>query len=103
MTDKICPELSDVKREVPCKEHRCRWYIQLHGKHPQSDQAINEWGCAVEWLPILLIENAQQTRQAGAAIESFRNAMVIQNRQAADKLAARDDDHPIPLAVRRAR
>ena len=31
------------------------------------------------WQPILMIENSQQTRQAGAAIESFRNEMVKQN------------------------
>jgi hypothetical protein len=38
--------------------------------------AEDRWGCAVGWLPMLLIEGAQQTRQAGAAIESFRNEMV---------------------------
>jgi hypothetical protein len=54
----------------------CPWWIQLRGKHPQSEQDIDRWGCAVGWLPMLLIEGAQQTRQAGAAIESFRNEMV---------------------------
>ena len=36
-------------------------------------------GCAVAWNPILQIETAQQSRQAGAAIESFRNEMVKAN------------------------
>ena len=31
------------------------------------------------WLPVLLIENAQQSRQTGAA-ESFRNEMVEANK-----------------------
>ncbi len=31
------------------------------------------------WLPILMIENAQQSRSTGAAVESFRNEMVTQN------------------------
>ena len=31
------------------------------------------------WLPTLLIENAQQSRQTGAAVESFRNEMVKSN------------------------
>lgn len=35
----------------------------------------------MSWLPILLIENAQQNRQTGAAVESFRNEMVETNKQ----------------------
>jgi hypothetical protein len=31
------------------------------------------------WMPVLMIENAQQSRAAGAAVESFRNEMVKQN------------------------
>ena len=46
------------------------------GKNPQTGQDVNEWNCAVTWLPMLLIEGSQQTRQAGSAIESFRNEMV---------------------------
>lgn len=76
MADKLCPLLKKA-----CAEHACRWYIQMLGKHPQKDAPVPEWGCAVEWLPVLLVENAQQTRQAGAAIESFRNE-AVKNTQA---------------------
>jgi hypothetical protein len=31
------------------------------------------------WMPMLTIENSQQQRQTGAAIESFRNEMVKAN------------------------
>lgn len=31
------------------------------------------------WLPVLMIENSQQQRQTGAAVESFRNEMVRAN------------------------
>lgn len=60
----------------PCRELGCAWFTQLRGKDPQSEQEIDEWGCAVAWLPVLLVENAQQQRQTGAAVESFRNEMV---------------------------
>ena len=60
----------------PCKKHDCNWYIQVMGKNPQTGQDVNEFGCAITWLPMLLIEGSQQTRQAGSAIESFRNEMV---------------------------
>lgn len=87
MADKLCPlmraklpppSFSHDPRDpgegpAPCIEHRCRWYIQLIGKHPQKDAPVEEWGCAMEFLPILLIENAQQTRQHAAAVESARN------------------------------
>ena len=33
----------------------------------------------MNWLPILMIENSQQQRQTGAAVESFRNEMVKSN------------------------
>ena len=62
-----------------CKEHDCKFFIQVMGKNPNTGQDVNEWNCAVTWLPMLLIEGSQQTRQAGSAIESFRNEMVKLN------------------------
>ena len=50
--------------------------MQVIGKNPQTGQEVNQWDCAITWLPTLLIEGSQQTRQAGAAIESFRNEVV---------------------------
>ena len=49
------------------------------GKNPNTGQDVNQWDCAVTWLPMLLIEGSQQTRQAGSAIESFRNEMLKLN------------------------
>jgi hypothetical protein len=51
------------------------------GKNPQTGQEVSEWNCAVSWLPMLLIEGSQQTRQAGSAIESFRNEIVNAQQQ----------------------
>ena len=52
---------------------KCSWFTQIRGTHPRTGQEIDEWGCAVTWMPTLLIENSQQQRQTGAAVESFRN------------------------------
>ena len=65
-----------------CKEHKCKFYIQIHGKNANTGQDISEFDCAVSWLPVLLVESSQQTRQAGSAIESFRNEMVRINENA---------------------
>ena len=56
-----------------CMGLKCEWFINLRGTNPQSGEDVDEWGCAVTWMPFLLIENSQQQRQTGAAVESFRN------------------------------
>lgn len=56
--------------------HICPWWTKVTGKHPQSEEMIDDWRCAVALLPMLLIEGAQMTRQTGAAVESMRNELV---------------------------
>ena len=63
----------------PCKQLECAWFTQVRGHNPNTGDEIDEWACAITWLPILLIENSQQQRQTGAAVESFRNEMVQSN------------------------
>lgn len=63
----------------PCKQLDCAWFTKLAGTNPNTGQSVDEWGCAVAWLPILLVENSQQQRQTGAAVESFRNEIVAAN------------------------
>ena len=63
----------------PCKQLDCAWFLKIQGKNPQNGSDVDEWGCSVAWLPILMIENSQMQRQTGAAVESFRNEMVKSN------------------------
>jgi len=63
----------------PCRQLECAWFLKIAGKNPNTGQDIDEWGCSMSWLPILMIENSQQQRQTGAAVESFRNEMVKAN------------------------
>lgn len=58
---------------------KCQFWISVMGKHPQSGETINQGGCAITWMPLLMIENSQQQRETGAAIESFRNEMMKAN------------------------
>ncbi len=57
----------------------CLWQTHLRGHNPQTGQEVDQVGCAVAFLPMLLIENSQQQRSTGAAVESFRNEMVQGN------------------------
>ena len=70
-----CP-LNNFK---PCKELECAWFTQIRGHNPNTGAELDEWGCAISWMPILMIENSQQQRSTGAAVESFRNEMVKSN------------------------
>lgn len=72
-----CPFGHECEKAIDNKTiERCTFYIHLRGKNPQTEEDIDQYGCAIGWLPILLIENAQTVRGASAAIESFRNETV---------------------------
>lgn len=73
-TGKWCPL---IKKD--CVEHKCSWYMHIRGLDPNTGQEVDHWGCAVGWMPMLLIENSQQQRSTGSAVESFRNEMVKAN------------------------
>jgi hypothetical protein len=72
--DVICPLHKKSMAEV-CAT--CPWWTRIIGKNPQSEELIDDWRCAIALLPMLLIEGAQQTRQAGAAVETLRNELVV--------------------------
>lgn len=63
----------------PCRQLDCGWFMKIRGNNPNTGEEIDDYGCSMAWLPILMIENSQQQRQTGAAVESFRNEMVKAN------------------------
>ena len=60
----------------PCKQLDCAWFVSMRGTDPNTGKEVDEYSCGIAWLPMLLVENAAQSRQTGAAVESFRNEMV---------------------------
>lgn len=56
-----------------CVQFECKFWSQIKGKNPQTGADIDEWECTISMLPFLILEASQQARQAGAAVESFRN------------------------------
>jgi hypothetical protein len=53
--------------------------MKVAGVNPNTGKDVEEWGCSMTWLPVMMIENSKQQRQTGAAVESFRNEMVKSN------------------------
>jgi hypothetical protein len=71
-----CP----INNFEPCKKFDCAWFIEVRGTNPQTGEEITDWSCSIAMLPMLLIENAKQSSQTGAAVENFRNVMVEQQK-----------------------
>jgi len=75
-----CPHTGFSKscRAIVSK-HDCPKFVKISGINPNDGQQIDKFGCIDSFLHMLLIENSQQQRQTGAAVESFRNEMVKSN------------------------
>ena len=73
MEGQVCPlHRQDVSKVC----HKCPWWTRVVGKNPQSEEMVDNWHCAIALLPMLLVENAQMTRQTTAAMETFRNGVI---------------------------
>lgn len=75
----FCPLGSKCEEVKDGAIHRCAWFIEVHGTNPNTGDVVKDWACSMAWMPMLLIENSQQQRSTGAAVESFRNEMVKAN------------------------
>ena len=69
----VCPLHQKDVSEV-C--HKCPWWTRVIGKHPQTEEMMDNWHCAVAILPVLLVDNTQVNRGTVAAVESMRNDVV---------------------------
>ena len=69
--DNYCPL---IKKK--CIGNKCAWHTTIRGHNPNTGGEVDESGCVISFLPMLMIENSQQQRATGAATESFRNEMV---------------------------
>jgi hypothetical protein len=70
----FCPLL-----KKDCVGLQCAWFARVQGTDTNTGNQVDEYQCAIAWMPMLLIENSGQQRQTGAAVESFRNEMVKSN------------------------
>lgn len=73
---KFCPLI-----RKDCVGLKCSWFIQVRGINPNTGEDVDEWGCAVSWMPMLSIENSRQQRSTASAVESFRNEVVKSNEE----------------------
>jgi hypothetical protein len=90
-----CPlgsKCEEIKNDIV---YKCAWFVELAGRNPNTGEEKNERGCAMAWLPVLLVENAMQQRSTSAAVESFRNEVVNTNQQVVAQML----QPPMPFAA----
>jgi len=47
----------------------------MFGKDPQSEKVVDQFDCAIAWMPTTSIEGAQMTRQMTATLDQHRSEM----------------------------
>jgi len=78
-TINFCPLGADCETVKDGKIHKCMWHVKLVGQDPQTGEDMDQWGCAMAWQPLLMIENSRQQRSTAAGVESLRNEVVKVN------------------------
>lgn len=71
--DLTCPLLEQPMSEV-C--HKCPLWtpVDINAKDPQTGEKITaEWRCALAWLPVVGLIQAQETHKAQADLNTMRN------------------------------
>lgn len=68
--------------------YRCAWYGHVRGVDKNTGKELDDWRCAMNWMPTLLIENSAMQRSTSVAVESFRNEMVKANESSQQLLLA---------------
>lgn len=78
LNGKLC--IDGTREDFPTNEVggkvKCRWWQHLAGKDPQSEKVIDQYDCAVAWLPTVGIEGAQMARQTSASVDKVANQVA---------------------------
>ena len=50
-----CPLGSDCEVVVDNVIKRCAWYTKLTGTDPSTGKDVDEWGCSMSFMPMLMV------------------------------------------------
>ncbi len=71
-----CPLGSECEEIRDNKIYRCMWYTKVVGQDANTGETVDDWSCAISWMPTLQLEMSHTNRGQSAALESFRNETV---------------------------
>ena len=66
------PSMEKAKKKG-AKSPKCRWWIGVSGKNPQTGVAEDKHDCSIAWQPTIALEVARVDFSLGGAVESLRN------------------------------
>jgi hypothetical protein len=72
----FCPLGSTCEEAVDGVIKRCAWYTKMVGLDPNTGKEVDDWACAMAWMPMLQVEMSSTNRGQTQALESFRNETV---------------------------
>jgi hypothetical protein len=75
LNGKVCKggKREDFPKDEVGAPLQCRMWTHVLGMDPQTGQNIDLWDCSVAWMPVLMVENSNQVRQATASIDKTAN------------------------------
>jgi hypothetical protein len=78
LNGKLCIEgrREDFHRDENDYPVQCRWLVHLFGKDPQSEKTLDQFDCAVAWLPVTTIEGSQMARFTTASVDKLANEVA---------------------------
>lgn len=69
--------------KAECLQLKCSWFIKLIGTDNNTGQPVEDWGCSIKWLPMLLVENSNQQRQTCSSVDALRSEVSQGNQNVA--------------------
>jgi hypothetical protein len=69
-----CEDVREVNGEQVLV--RCPWHMKVRGTNASTKEEHDEWRCSIAWMPVLLVNSANESRKTAQAVEQFRNRMV---------------------------
>ena len=71
-----CPLGSECEEIRDNKIYRCMWYTKVAGLDSNTGDIVDDWSCAISWMPMLQVEMSATNRSQSSALESWRNEQV---------------------------
>ena len=106
----VCPFYKEVCVDGFCKSmgedahgtrYKCRQWVHVVGKDPQSLKQIDWYDCSFAWTPTLLLEGSQMTRQNTASTDKVANLLYhILPPEAREQLAVSLIPPEVPVEVK---
>ena len=55
---------------------RCPWYTMVRGRKVNTGEEVDDWGCAIAWLPALLTNNTAAVTGCAVSTQNLQNNLL---------------------------